>query len=178
MIRKYFFDTEFIEDGRTIDLVSIGMVSEDGRSLYLGNMDADFAKASDWVRENVFPHLPLREDLSCKYIPCFWKSRTDIRNAVLDFCNPHEHGNPEFWGYFADYDWIVLCQLFGRMIDLPQGWPMYCGDVKQLADSVQAPKLPEPENAHNALTDARWNRDYYNDIKQRIESGELSMLSL
>lgn len=28
---KYWLDTEFIEDGKTIDLVSIGIVSEDGR---------------------------------------------------------------------------------------------------------------------------------------------------
>jgi hypothetical protein len=28
---KYYYDTEFIEDGRTIDLISIGIVAEDGR---------------------------------------------------------------------------------------------------------------------------------------------------
>ena len=27
---KFFYDTEFIEDGHTIDLVSIGIVREDG----------------------------------------------------------------------------------------------------------------------------------------------------
>jgi hypothetical protein len=26
--KKYFYDTEFIEDGKTIDLVSIGIVCE------------------------------------------------------------------------------------------------------------------------------------------------------
>src|ERR1041384_3244006 len=31
MPRRYFFDTEFIEDGVTIDLVSIGVIDEDGR---------------------------------------------------------------------------------------------------------------------------------------------------
>jgi hypothetical protein len=28
---KYFYGTEFIEDGKTIDLISIGIVAEDGR---------------------------------------------------------------------------------------------------------------------------------------------------
>jgi 3' exoribonuclease, RNase T-like len=36
---KIFYDTEFIEDGRTIDLISIGMVAEDGREYYAVNRD-------------------------------------------------------------------------------------------------------------------------------------------
>ena len=50
---KYFLDTEFIEDGKTIDLISIGIVAEDNRSLYLINSECDWSKASPWVLENV-----------------------------------------------------------------------------------------------------------------------------
>ena len=31
---KIWFDTEFIEDGKTIDLISIGMVRQDSATLY------------------------------------------------------------------------------------------------------------------------------------------------
>ena len=31
---RYFYDTEFLEDGETIDLISIGIVAEDGREYY------------------------------------------------------------------------------------------------------------------------------------------------
>ena len=31
---KYFYDTEFLEDGHTFDLISIGIVAEDGREYY------------------------------------------------------------------------------------------------------------------------------------------------
>ncbi|MBA3574969.1 MAG: 3'-5' exoribonuclease, partial [Pseudonocardiales bacterium] len=31
---RFFYDCEFIEDGLTIDLVSIGVVDEDGREFY------------------------------------------------------------------------------------------------------------------------------------------------
>ena len=55
---KYFFDTEFIEDGKTIDLISIGIVAEDGRELYLLNYDCDHSMASDWVKANVLNYLP------------------------------------------------------------------------------------------------------------------------
>lgn len=40
-----------------------------------------------------------------------------------------------FYAYYADYDWVVFCWLFGRMIDLPKGFPMYCIDLKQELDS-------------------------------------------
>jgi hypothetical protein len=38
---RYWLDTEFIEDGHTIDLISIGIVAEDGRELYAENMECD-----------------------------------------------------------------------------------------------------------------------------------------
>lgn len=42
--------------------------------------------------------------------------------------------NIKFHAYYADYDWVVFCWLFGRMIDLPKGFPMYCVDIKQIMD--------------------------------------------
>ncbi len=67
---------------------------------------------------------------------------------------------PEIWGYYADYDWVVLCQLFGTMMQLPKGWPMYCRDVKQFCDWLGNPKLPKQKGAeHNALADAAWTKE-------------------
>lgn len=40
----------------------------------------------------------------------------------------------EFYGYYCDYDWVAFCALFGKMIDLPKGFPMYCKDLKQMLD--------------------------------------------
>ena len=31
---RYFYDTEFIDNGRTIELISIGVAAEDGREYY------------------------------------------------------------------------------------------------------------------------------------------------
>jgi len=42
--------------------------------------------------------------------------------------------NPEFYGYYSDYDWVVFCWLFGKMIDLPKGFPKFCIDLKQTYD--------------------------------------------
>lgn len=149
MTNRIWFDTEFIEDGRTIDLISIGMVREDGHYLYLENNECDHDRASDWVRANVLPHLEGGIAMM---------SRAPIAAVVRNFVGE----KPEFWGYYADYDWVVLCQLFGTMMDLPKGWPMYCRDIKQLCDSLGDPKLPEQgKGEHHALADALWNKSAY-----------------
>ncbi len=41
---------------------------------------------------------------------------------------------PTFYAYYADYDWVVFCSLFGTMMQLPTGFPMYCRDLKQMVD--------------------------------------------
>lgn len=146
---KIWFDTEFIEDGKTIDLISIGMITENGMEFYAENRECDLSRASPWVQENVLSHL---EGVLSQ------RSRVDIAEAIRYFAR----SKPEFWGYYADYDWVVLCQLFGTMMDLPKGWPMYCRDIKQLCDSLGNPRLPEQgKGEHHALADARWNKQAY-----------------
>ncbi len=153
---KYFFDTEFIEDGKTIDLLSIGIVAEDGRELYLRNTEADLDRANPWVMSNVFPSLGVSVDGTKTGK---WFTREAIVLAILEFIGD---GKPEFWAYYADYDWVVLCQLFGRMIDLPKGWPMYCNDLKQRCKSMGDPELPKQDSTeHHALSDARWVKTAY-----------------
>jgi len=156
---RYFIDTEFSERGAhaPIDMISIGIVAEDGRELYLESSEWVLADINPWVRANVLPHLkgemyPLAE----------------IADRVKAFCGL-VYGKPEFWGYYADYDWVVFCQIFGAMVNLPDGWPMYCHDLKQLCDSQGNPSLPEQTSTnHNALNDARWNRIAFDFLTNRI----------
>jgi hypothetical protein len=137
---RIWFDTEFIEDGKTIDLLSIGMVREDGLKYYAEPHEANLSRASDWVKANVLPHL------SGAKTP-----RARIAEEIIDFAGDA----PEFWAYYADYDWVALCQLFGTMMDLPKGWPMYCRDLKQWCDQLGNPNLPKNRGTeHNALADA------------------------
>jgi len=163
---KYWYDTEFIEDGKTIDLISIGIVCEDGREFYAESLDADLSKASAWVRENVLPHLFSQQANKSEGnrwsrdggIGGLW-TRADMKRELKLFIGSDI---PEFWAYYADYDHVALCQLFGTMMDLPNGWPMYTRDVKQYCDSLGNPSLPEQgKSEHNALADARWTRDAY-----------------
>jgi hypothetical protein len=156
---KYWYDTEFIENGETIDLISIGIVAEDGRELYYENGEADLAKASEWVKDNVIAHL-IGND------PHIVLTKGSIADNVRAFCAPEKYGKPEFWGYYSAYDHFALCQLFGTMMELPKGWPMYTRDIKQLCDMYGNPPLPEQgKGEHHALADARWNKEAYHFLQ-------------
>jgi hypothetical protein len=156
---RYYLDTEFIEDGRTIDLISIGIVAEDGREYYAVSAEFNESKASDWVRANVLPHVGSDPR----------KKREQIRSEIVAFVGASP-GKPRFWGYYADYDWVALCQLFGRMIDLPKGWPMYCCDLKQMCATLGDPELPKQTTGeHHALADARWNAEMHDFLLDHRE---------
>jgi len=146
---KYFLDTEFIEDGKTIDLISIGIVSEAGKEFYEISSEFEESKASPWVVENVIAKLGDKPRIS----------REEIKNKILAFIG--NDPKPEFWGYFADYDWVVFCQLFGTMMDLPKKFPMFCLDIKQ-ESKLNGVKMPaQKDGNHNALEDAKWTCDSY-----------------
>ncbi|ACC81144.1 3'-5' exoribonuclease domain-containing protein [Nostoc punctiforme] len=180
----YWLDTEFIEDGRTIELISIGIVAEDGRELYFQNAECDFSRASNWVKANVLPHLE-GDFLTCTGSDR-WKTRQAIATSIVRFLSwypkePHfeEGWKPEFWGYYADYDWVAFCQLFGAMIDLPKGFPMYANDIKQWCKQLGDPELPKQDKGeHNALADARWNKQAWEFLRTYEEDCVITRLDI
>lgn len=210
---KYFLDTEFIEGTQktwfgqtkpTIDLISIGIVCEDGREYYAISKDFNIKEAWNrydkiinkqyplgpqynkvyWIRDNILKPifdelnnnetngLIFNKDNSFTYknfkrlINKYSKSNKQIAEEIKMFIaqkginggfgtklplnNSNEeyedritnllaqntYYKPEFYSYYADYDWVVFCWLFGNMVDLPKGFPMYCIDLKQISDEV------------------------------------------
>lgn len=164
---RIFYDTEFHEDGTTIDLISIGMVREDGAELYAvsSEFDQSAVRQHPWLRENVWPSLPIRKNPpGVRGMDCLdldhpdVRSRAQIARLVTDFVRA-AGPDVQLWAWYGAYDHVALAQLFGRMIDLPDGVPMWTNDLKQEAVRLGDPTLPEQEDGvHNALADARHNR--------------------
>lgn len=154
---RIFLDTEFYEDGKTIELISIGLVREDGATYYAELMEGyPFWYKDEWVAENVVKNLKSFQSEQ-RDVPEY-KTRAIVKREILEFVGK----KPEFWAYYADYDWVALCQLYGRMIDLPKGWPMLCRDLKQLHDSSDIIELPRQNSTeHNALNDAQWCKEAF-----------------
>lgn len=205
---KYFLDCEFIEgfhkpiSGKRrhfIDLISIGIVAEDGREYYAISNEFRSKDADDWVKKNVIQKLDSKNTFRSGLITPtmmvsgpIWKSNKEIRNGILTFfgCKRDQlfyraPDGVEVYGYYSDYDWVLFCSLFGRMIDLPKGFPMYCKDLKQMMDEKvysayinnpnkavhtfdnalrwlkEDPRYPRGGDDHNALADAKWNYELY-----------------
>jgi hypothetical protein len=159
---RWFIDTEFNDrpnDGK-IDLISIGMVREDGKSFYAESCEFNPHLCNPWVQQNVLCHLEFNHAVTKV------KIRDGIKRAIKEDGEP-----PEFWGYFADYDWVLFCSLFGGMLCLPKGWPQLCFDVRQEMQRVGYRKadLPkaDPSQAHNALYDAQWTRAVWQWLQTR-----------
>jgi hypothetical protein len=161
---RFFYDCEFIEDGVTIDLVSIGVVDEEGREFYAVSTEFDPAKAGPWVRANVLNQLPSPADKA-------WRSRERIRNDLLDFLGGPKANRDdiELWAWFAAYDHVALAQLWGPMPALPRCLPRFTRDLRQRWEDVGKPRLPQaPSDAHDALADARHNLARWKVIESEL----------
>lgn len=191
---RVFYDTEFIEDGASIILISIGLVTDDGRSYYAVNGDLDDTTQRDpdlrggyigktpwdrivehdWLVRNVVPHLPLKgrpvatlggifggkanaRGMELDHTNSDVKPRQVIANEVRDFLRA-AGPDVELWAWYGAYDHVALCWLWGRMIDLPDGVPMWTNDLRQERHRLGNPDMPkQAAGEHNALEDARHN---------------------
>ena len=153
---NYYLDCEFIEDfhkpffGKKrhfIDLISIGVVSEDNRNYYAISNEYRYKDASVWVKENVIKPMyidTVHGDSRNRYNTSnfqkhFGLDNEQIKSDLLKFFGCYR--DVAFWrapegikvyGYYSSYDLVLFCSLFGRMIDLPKGFPMYCIDLMQM----------------------------------------------
>lgn len=211
---KYFYDTEFLEGTQkkrwwnigkqkpTIDLISIGIVCEDGREYYAISKDFNLKEAWNrydekiqhfsedmrnqfpngrkykeyWIRENVLKpifqellysghkkaKLPLPKSSEKQFtyknlkklIQGFGKSNIQIAKELKHFIYEKEDvlynkqeldfnsvgdvkSKIQLYGYYSAYDHVALSWIFGKMIDLPKGFPMYTRDLKQMFDEKQ-----------------------------------------
>lgn len=154
--RIVFYDTEFNDDGKTIELISIGACDNFGNEFYAISTEFQDQNCNPWVREHVLPRLP---DRSSKE----WMSRAEIRDILHAWLATPERPNPEMWAYYSAYDHVALAQLWGPMTHMPDDINWYTNDLMTLWKQAGRPTKPQPSaTEHDALADARWNRDLYN----------------
>lgn len=158
---KVFLDTEFLDTGREITMIKIGLVAETGQEYYAVSADVDLRQlaAHTWLNERVGPHLPVkRNNAGWEWDPghpefTAVKPRPVIADEVVRYSN--EIPNSELWAYHSPFDTIVLTQLYGPLSDLPSVVP---GWIQDLMQEARRSGIATPEQAppiHHALHDAR-----------------------
>lgn len=144
---KIFYDIEFYEIGleEFIRFISLGVVCEDGEKLYLiiNNLYV-FNRVNEnlWLVENVISYLLVKQNGDGSF---FWDIQyfdyvrvlfNEVivglwRDFVLDYDECDYFDKFELWVYYGVYDYVVVSQFFGCMIDLLDDMLMYMMDLKQ-----------------------------------------------
>lgn len=171
---RYHYDWEFKEDGRTIEPISLGMVSDDGRELYIINKRAidnfrwrfykeQLDETDRWLQDNVFNHISFEDE--DQYGMDFKEQRNDVAQIVYNFVvnqiDWSYETDIELWGYFGAYDHVCLSQIFGRMIDLPNPMPMYTNELMTIRKGRSKPTRPKELSEHHSLMDAKYQKLIY-----------------
>ncbi len=166
-----FLDTEFTKLARP-DLISIALVSDDGREFYAERTDYYPEDCSDFVRENVRPLLGRVPDAAC--------SRPELTDRVREWFRQL----PERATVVYDYEWdwrLLAVTMLGRPHSKPPG-----GFAEQLyldSSAITHPVFEKTLSAaytlewlpkHHALADARALRAGYQAWRAFTEPNELS----
>lgn len=117
---QIFLDTEFTGRHQQTTLISLALVSEDGRSFYAEFTDYNKEQVDDWLEQNVLKHLHLkdghRDHDGLAHSVC--GSREVVREALQEFLARFE--SVRIWGDHLSYDWVLFCELFGGNRYLPE----------------------------------------------------------
>lgn len=161
---KVFFDLEFNERDSNnqpcdITVLSLGAVAENGRKFYQV-FDPKDADINPWVRENVIPNLNIEEGEVDNQYPNYALPK-HLATLKFDAWLRDLGADIQFVGYYCAYDWVLLCRLYGSMMDLPQYIKMNPIDLKGFVDFMGLRYEFEDVPGHNALRDAEGiMRDY------------------
>lgn len=175
---RIYIDFEFLEDGKTIDPISVGLVGPDERDYYAVNWDAPWDKVftHDFLSRNVCPHLPLRPEVRAWWKPgqmSYFHTHTNanslldqddasvkpkwvIANEVREFILGYP--NPKLWGDEPCFDHVALAWLFGDMTRWPFSDQFSTYNIQQDLDGLGNPELDYDIShlrPHHALDDAR-----------------------
>lgn len=105
---KIFFDTEFTGLQQDTDLMSIGLVSENGLEFYAELNDYRKDKVNDWIKANVENNFTGKNVMSMP----------DLRVALTDWLGMFD--NVEMWSDCLAYDWVLFCEIWFGAFNVPQ----------------------------------------------------------
>ena len=158
---RYFLDFEFDARGPIIEPISLGIVREplsdtQDTELYIEfDFDPVEVRKNTWVWQHVVPLLTTAPERRL--------SPDEASEQMVRFIG--DDPEPEMWGYYAAYDYVIWChRIFGGMAKLPSRYPQLWLDLQQMFMQMGSPrhlKPPQPKQQHNALADARWNREFH-----------------
>lgn len=157
---KIFFDTEFTGLHQKTTLISIGLVSEDGKQFYAELNDYDKTQVNDWIQENVLknlwnPNEPEKVKLPNDTNEFFHGDKEYIREKLSAWLSQWEQ--VEMWSDCLSYDWVLFNDLFGTAFDIPKNVYYIPFDICTLFKMKEVD--PDINREHFALGDSKLEDD-------------------
>lgn len=166
---KIFFDCEFTGLQKNTDLISIGIIDEDGNSFYAEFNDYKKELVTDWIQKNVIDNLFFNHVHTIEHkhllIGCKEHSmkgnKEEVAEAIRQFISKYDE--VEIWSDCLAYDWVLFCDLFGHALNIPSNVYYIPFDIctafkmKGIDPDIsreQFANVDDIGNKHNALYDA------------------------
>lgn len=186
---KVFFDTEFTGLHQNTTLISVGLISECGKTFYAELTDYDKSQIDDWLQNNVINNLLISEpkDGEQEYFLASRHSDNPVGNdlyksySVQLRCDKKvlevelgkwllQFEQVEIWSDCLSYDWMLFNQIFGHAFNIPKNIYYIPFDIctlfkiKGIDPDVSREEfcgMIDNKFKHNALWDARVIRECY-----------------
>ena len=181
-----FFDTEFTGLRKDTTLISLGIVSEDGKKFYAEFTDYDEKQCDDFIKKNVIGNLTLEHEniVTTKNGDVFIRdNRKEIRRALLSWIR--RDVVLQFVSDVCHYDFVLLIDLLtngGTALDIPLNISAVCHDInsdiarhygiteREAFDKSREEIISElcgheiPGRKHNSLYDAEVIKTIWEEI--------------
>ena len=172
-----YFDTEFTGLHKDTTLVSIGIISEDGRTFYAELTDYDKTQVDDWLQEHVINNLSRSiGELSRMADKVVHGNIKEVSEALIKWVSQFD--DVKIWSDCLAYDWVLFNHLFGHAFNLPSNIYYIPFDICTLFEIKGIdPDISREEfinnsvigNKHNSLYDAKVIRACYKKLMNNEE---------
>lgn len=134
---RLYFDTEFTGLHQGTTLISLGIISEDGRTFYAEFTGYDKTQVTSWIQENVIENLLFK---TLQMEPC---ADVDYKNRSVEVLGREyfvkarlaewlrQFDSIQFVSDVCHYDFVLLAELFGGALKLPENVSAACHDINQ-----------------------------------------------
>lgn len=182
---KIFFDTEFTGLHQKTTLISIGLISECGKTFYAELTDYDKKQVDKWIKENVINNLKLKKPTKKQEVIL---TQYTTKPGTTLFCGNmswlkkelgfwlSQFKEVEMWSDCLSYDWVLFCQIFGNAFSIPKNIYYIPFDIctlfkqKGIDPDVDREFFAEASSIaekHNALWDARVIQKCFNKLQKK-----------
>lgn len=190
-----YFDMEFTGLKKDTTIISLGIVDQNGRSIYLEYTDYNKSDVDDWIQENVIKNTIFLKDDIKEIEPHVTENGTDAvvvgnteynRQVLKYWLSLYDNEDIQFVSDVCHYDMVLLIDaLYEHGLNIPSNVSIDCHNinqdiaaykkisVKEAADVVRESLVAKEIEGmkvqkHNALFDALVIRLIYNKINKLV----------